>query len=250
MLGQMRVPILKITIVILLAACAEESGSVPEVPTSELTADVPELDAVHDIMRPLWHDAYPARDFAAIQEMVPQFEPLLAELDAVELPGIMREKQTGWDEGKQRLMGSFEGLKKAANTGNEAEMLAYAEAFHGNYEGLVRIIRPVVPELEAFHQHLYGLYHYYGPGYDLERIRQAAQEMAAAIPPLQGAQIPDRLSDHQAHFEMVVEALGESVGALMASLQDPRKAEVEAAIEAVHDAYGEVEAIFDEGSHG
>ena len=49
---------------------------------------------------------------------------------------------------------------------------------------------------------------------------------------------------------MVVEALGESVGALMASLQDPLKAEVEAAIETVHDAYGEVEAIFDEGSHG
>jgi len=250
MLGQKRVYILTITILLLLAACTEQSGSVPEVPASELTADVPELDAVHDIMRPLWHDAFPAQDFAAIQEMVPQFEPLLAALDAVDLPGIMREKQAGWDEGKQRLMESFDGLTEAANTGNEAEMLTFAEAFHGNYEGLVRIIRPVVPELEAFHQHLYGLYHYYGPGYDLERIRQAAQEMAAAIPPLQGAQIPDRLSDHQAHFEMVVEALGESVGALMASLQDPLKAEVEAAIETVHDAYGEVEAIFDEGSHG
>ena len=40
------------------------------------------------------------------------------------------------------------------------------------YEGLVRIIRPPLPELEAVHQHLYGLYHYYGPGYDLEKIRE------------------------------------------------------------------------------
>jgi hypothetical protein len=242
--------LLAIALVLPLSGCGERSGSVPEVPASEVTAQVPELDAVHEIMQPLWHDAFPAKDFAAIQEMVPQFEPLLTALGAADLPGILREKQASWDEGKGRLMESFQGLKAAASSGNQAEMLAYAEAFHGNYEGMVRIIRPVIPELEAFHQHLYGLYHHYGPGYDLEKIRQAAKEMAAAIPPLQAAQIPERLAGHQAHFEMVVEALGESVGALMASLQAPNKAEVEAAIEAVHDAYGEVEGIFNEGSDG
>ena len=37
-----------------LGACGgEESGSVPAVPDAELTAEVPELDAVHEFMRPL-----------------------------------------------------------------------------------------------------------------------------------------------------------------------------------------------------
>jgi hypothetical protein len=230
--------------------CGGESGSVPEVPAEELVAEVAELDAVHDIMAPLWHEAFPAQDFAAIESAVPEFEAGLAALDAVELPGILRDKQERWDAQKQLLMESYAGLKAAAESGDQAQMLAYTEAFHMNYEGMVRIIRPVSPELAAFHQHLYGLYHYYGPGYDLEKIGAAATDMAAAIPPLQSVELPSRLADHQGHYEMVVTELGEAVGALMATLDDPNRSDVEAAIEAVHAAYSEIEGIYDSGSHG
>jgi len=238
-----------------LSACTEKSGSVPEVPADEIVAEVPELDAIHVVMEPLWHEAYPARDFAAIQAAVPEFEPVLAALGAAQLPGILQDKQARWDEQKALLTASFDGLKAAAEAGSNDEMMAYAEAFHMNYEGMVRIIRPVVPELDVFHQALYGLYHYYGPGYDLEKIGKAAREMAAAIPPLSAATLPARLESHQGHFEMVVKSLGEKVGELMSALQDPSRAEVEAAVEAVHAAYSEVEGIFDgesadEGSHG
>ena len=231
--------------VLILPACGEQSGSVPEVPTTELTAEVPELDAVHEFMSPLWHDAFPAQDYEAIAAAVPQFEASLSALAEAQLPGIMQDKLARWEEQKQLMLGSFEELKTAVDAGNQAEMLAYTEAFHMNYEGMVRIVRPVLPELEAFHQHLYGLYHYYGPGYDLEKIGGAATEMAAAIPPLQGAELPSNLAGHQAHFEMVVTALGEAVGALMAALPDPTKADVEAAIETVHAAYEEILGIFD-----
>jgi hypothetical protein len=66
-----------------LSACGQRSGSVPEVPAEELSAQVAELDGIHEIMRPLWHDAFPARDFDAIREMAPQFEEKLVALDAV-----------------------------------------------------------------------------------------------------------------------------------------------------------------------
>ncbi len=233
-----------------LSGCGDKPGSVPEVPAEELTASIPELDAVHEFMEPLWHDAFPARDFERIQELVPEFEPTLAALDAVELPGILQDKAEAWYEGKLILASAFEGLKAAADAGNEEEMLGYAETFHMSYEGLVRIIRPPLPELEAVHQHLYGLYHYYGPGYDVEKIRGAATEMAAAIPALQAAELPSRLSDHQAHFEMAVTDLGETIGALMATLDNPGKEAVTAAVESVHAAYSEIEGIFTTGSHG
>ncbi|MFC1574508.1 hypothetical protein ACFL3Z_00320 [Gemmatimonadota bacterium] len=231
-----------------LPGCAEKPGSVPEVPASELTAQVAELDAVHEIMAPMWHDAFPARDFAAIQEAVPQFESRLAALDGVELPGILQDKAARWGEQKQLLMDSFEGLKTAAEADNQDGMLAYAEAFHMNYEGMVRIIRPVLPELEAFHQHLYGLYHYYGPGYDVEKMENAARDMAAAIPSLQGATLPENLASHQGHWGMVVDRMGQNIGALMSVLQDPNREDVNAAIEAVHADYSELEGIFDGGS--
>jgi len=232
-------------LLLLLPACGDERpGSVPEVPEAEVTARVAELEAVHEVMHPVWHEAFPARDFAAIREAVPEFEARLAALDAVQLPGILQDKRVRWNEQKQNLMTAFKELKDAAEAEDEDRMLAYTEAFHMHYEGMVRIIRPVVPELEVFHQHLYGLYHYYGPGYDLEKIRGAADAMAEAIPPLHAAQLPARLAEHQAHFESAVATLGERVAALQAALVDPSRASVEAAIEAVHAAYEGVEGIF------
>lgn len=227
-----------------LAACAEQSGSVPEVPVEELAAEVAQLDAVHDIMAPMWHEAFPARDFAAIQASVSEFEPLILELDAVELPGILQDKQEAWDEGKARLLQSFQDLKAAAAAGNEEGMLGSAEAFHMSYEGMVRVIRPVVPELDLFHQSLYGVYHYYGPGYDLVKIRDNADKMAETIPALQEATLPARLEERQADFEAKVGELGDRTAELLLALEDPDRERVGAAIEAVHAAYQAVEDIF------
>ena len=71
----MRIPVaftLAVAATAPLFACGERSGSVPEIPEAELVADVPELDAVHEVMAPLWHEAFPAQDFEAIAEAVPQ----------------------------------------------------------------------------------------------------------------------------------------------------------------------------------
>jgi hypothetical protein len=175
---------------------------------------------------------------------VAEFDPLVAALDTAQLPGILQDKAPRWNEQKSRLVKSFHGLEQAAEEGDEEGVLTFAEAFHMNYEGLVRIIRPVIPELDAFHQKLYGLYHYYGPGYDLAKITRSAEEMAQAIPPLQAATLPERLSDRQADFDAAVAELGARVAALQASLEDPDRPEVEAAIEEVHSAYESVEGIF------
>jgi len=240
-------PIFAIPALLAFLACAQEPESepVPEVPAEELTSTVAELEAVHEVMAPMWHDAFPAKDFESIRTAVTQFEPLLRDLDSAVLPGILQDKQAPWDEGKTRLLDSFRELDSAASTGDEAGMLASAEAFHMSYEALVRIIRPVVPELDTFHQHLYGLYHYYGPGYDLEKIRRAADAMAADVPPLFAAELPSRVEGRQADFQARVEELGNEVATLLLLLEAPNREEVEAAIEAVHAAYEAVDAIFD-----
>ncbi len=227
-----------------LAGCGDRPGSAPEVPAEELAARVPLLDSIHAVMHPMWHEAYPAKDYTAIAEAVSRFEPLMAALDTVRLPSILQDKQARWDEQKTLLKSTFEGLKAAVEAGSAEQMLAFTEAFHMNYEGMVRIIRPVVPELEAFHQQLYALYHYYGPAYDLEKIRAAADSMAAVIPNLKAAQLPARLADLQGNFEGAVQILELRVSELRSTLENPSREAVQAAIEAVHDAYHGVEEIF------
>jgi hypothetical protein len=146
-------------------------------------------------------------------------------------------------------MAAFEGLSGAAEAGNEEEMLGYSETFHMAYEGLVRLIRPPAPEVDAFHQLLYGLYHHYGPGYDLEKIQAAATGMVAAIPPLQSLELPERLADGQDQYQSAVTALSGAVDALVTQLENPNRDDVQAAINAVHDAYAEIEEFFAGESH-
>lgn len=237
----------------LLGGCAPEpepepeadSGPVAEVPTHEVTRSVPALDAIHEVMVPMWHRAWPAGDAAAIRASIEDFEPLVAELDTAELPGILRDEQERWDEQKARFLTSFESMKEAAEAGDDDALMAHAESLHMDYEGLVRIVRPVVPELDTFHQELYGLYHYYGPAYDLEKIRRSAEAMDAAIPALAEAELPDRLAEKQDAFDAAVARLSDETDALVEALEDPDRDEVEAATERVHTAYQAVEALFD-----
>jgi len=228
-----------------LTSCQEEYGSVPEVPAEEITPTVQELDAIHDVMAPLWHDAFPAQDFEAIQASVLEFEPRLEALALATLPGILQEKEDAWRESLPRLMEAFQNLKSAASEGDEAGMLGSAETFHMSYEAMVRIIRPVVPELDVFHQHLYGLHHYYGPAYDLDKIIKAANDLGEAVPPLIAARLPERLAHRQAEFDAAVEELGGKVAILIMALEDPERDAVLAAIDGVHTTYEATEAIFD-----
>lgn len=234
-------------VLLLPLSCRDRPGSTEEVPEEEVVSEVRELDAFHEVMAPMWHQAYPARDIPAIQAAVPEFEPLLSALGDAVLPGILRHKEPDWETGYARLMEAFQSLKTATEEGDEDGILAGAETFHMSYEAMVRVIRPVVPELNAFHRHLYGVYHYYGPTYDLDRILQAADEMGEALPPLVAAALPERLAHRQQDFDLAVQELSGKVAVLLMALENPDRWEVEAAIEEVHTAYQAVEAIFDRG---
>ena len=69
--------------------------------------------------------------------------------------------------------------------------------------------------------------------------------MAAAIPPLTRAKLPANLATRQADFDAAVAELGGQVAILLMALENPGRADVEAAIDGVHTAYQTTEAIFD-----
>ena len=211
----------------------------------ELSASVPALSALHKVVYPLWHEAYPAKDCAMIKTLLSQMDTLVTELDKAPLPGILRDKQETWEGGKANLKSILEKLHTAAKADNQEEMLNLTEAFHAGYERLVRTVRPVVPELEAFHQELYKLYHYYTPAYDLEKIRGAATAMTEKLGALKAAQLPKRLIDRQEKFQADVLKFEAAVNDLNATVKTDAKEKVKAAVEKVHTAYQETEKLFD-----
>lgn len=225
-------------------SCQKETEPPAEVTQEELSASVPELSEMHEVVYPLWHTAFPDKDFALIKELLPQMDALAQKLDEAELPGILRDKQTVWDEGKQALKSTLDQLHQAADEDNQEEMLNQTEAFHTAYERLVRTIRPLVAELDVFHQELYKLYHYHTPNEDLEAMRETVVAMLEKIVPLKSVQLPTRLAERQAEFDEAVGNLESELNLLAEVVQTNRKKEIAAAVEKVHTAYQNMENIF------
>ncbi|MBD3413181.1 MAG: hypothetical protein GF421_01965 [Candidatus Aminicenantes bacterium] len=216
-----------------------------EISQQELTASVPELTELHEVVYPLWHNAFPEKDYSLIKELLPKVESLYAELEEAKLPGILRDKQGAWNKGKQTLASAVQSLKQAAEADDKEAMLSQVESFHAAYERLVRIIRPLVPELEAFHKELYKLYHYYTPEYDLEKIKTAVQAMQDQIIPLKQVQLPERLAEKQEEFENSVSELEQRLNELNEKLKKESKEKILEAVDKVHTAYQNTERIFD-----
>ncbi len=223
----------------------EQQKTKPDVTQEELKAMVPELMDLHEVVYPLWHSAFPEKDYELIKELLPQAESLTAKLDAAKLPGILRDKQEAWDQGKIFLQSALDKLKRAVETSNEEEMLKQVEVFHSGFERLVRTIRPVVSELEAFHQELYKLYHYHAPNYDLEKIQTDVKAMQETLPPLKQVQLPERLSSKQSEFNGCVQELEEAVSALAEAIKKKKKETILENVEKVHSTYQKTQQIFD-----
>ncbi len=217
----------------------------PEISAEELQADVPALHDLHGVVYPLWHDAYPEKDYALIKELLPEADDLTEKLDAAELPGILRDKKPDWENEKESLKNSLRDLHRAVEEENQEAMLDQVEAFHSAFEKLVRIIRPVVPELEAFHQELYQLYHYFMPNYELDNIRSAVAAMKEKLVPLKDVQLPQRLAGKQEQFALAVQELKTHLDKLSEAVEHSEENVIKEAVEKVHTAYQKTESVFD-----
>ena len=160
---------------------------------SETKSEVPELTAFHDIIYPIWHTAYPEKDTKALRGFVPQIEELAAKVFAAKLPGILRDKQAKWDEGLANFRKSVDEYKAAAAGTDDAALLKAAENLHATYEAMVRTIRPVLPEVDAFHQVLYVVNHTYAPAKSYDKIREVSADLLAKAEAAAKATLPARL---------------------------------------------------------
>lgn len=219
-----------------LAAAQEKSA--------ETTSEVPELSAFHEIIYPIWHTAYPSKDYAALRGFVPQINELAAKIYAAKLPGILRDKDAKWQEGLGIFKTSVDGYNKAAQGKDDAALLLAAEAMHAKYEALVRAIRPVLPEVDAFHQALYVVYHKYAPEKQYDNIRSATADLVTKAEALTKATLPARLAAKAEEFKKAVAALIDAAKALDAAGKAHDHDGMEKGVDVLHAKYQAVEAVF------
>jgi NADH dehydrogenase/NADH:ubiquinone oxidoreductase subunit G len=219
-------------------------AAVPAV-AQETESAVPELSAFHEVIYPIWHTAYPDKDIAMLKSLVPQVNELAGKVYAAKLPGILRDKQVKYDAGLAEFRAAVEAYNAAAKGSVDKAMLDAAEVLHAKYEMLVRILRPVLKEMDDFHKVLYVVYHTDLPAKNWAAVRAAAPDLKAKAEAVTAAKLSTRL---EPKAEAFAKASGELVKAatVLAGL-DPKAdgAAVEQAVQKLHSRYQDLEKVFD-----
>jgi hypothetical protein len=212
----------------------------------EINPQVPALSDYHEVIYQIWHNGWPNKDYELLKSLYPEAEKGFNNLTQVKMTGILQDKQAKWDDGVKQLGKYLQDYKTAIDKNDNKALLDAAEKLHSQYEQLVRLIRPVIKELDEFHKVLYVLYHYDYPDYNYEEIKQDVAELSKKMNELNATQLPERMESLQKKFEKRRADLSSAIKNLENTVNlGNNKDAISKAIEEVHSKYQSLESVFD-----
>jgi hypothetical protein len=227
--------------------CSQVSFAQTEIDPAEITSSVPELSEFHDIIYPMWHEAYPSKDYDALKGFVPKIKSYVESINKAKLPGILRERENEWKKQLEELNMAAQNYYDAVNKNDNEALLKAAENLHSAYERMVRVIRPVIKEIDDFHQTLYIIYHKLYPDGKYDEIAGLTGDLvtkAGAIMNYPRERLKQRLGDNIGKYDAAAKQLYNSTLTLKEALNgnDPKKKNE--AVESMHTAYQDLDAVF------
>ena len=211
----------------------------------ETESTVPELMEFHSIIYPIWHDAYPDKDYEALRSYVSEINSLAKDVYTASLPGILRDKQAKWEEGLKQFKKAVDDYNSAAAGDDNEALLQAAEDLHAKFEMMVRIIRPILKEMDEFHKVLYVIYHKYLPEKEFDKIKSVTEDLLVKAEAITQAELPKRLTDKNDKFTHAAQELYTSVQDLNSTFGSEDEKAITTAVEHMHTKYQNLEAIFD-----
>lgn len=212
----------------------------------ETSGKVPELDAFHKPIYALWHEAWPAKDIQTLKELFPQVESTYKKLAAAMLPGILRDKQTRWNERKGELRSAVDEYRQSIEGNDTTRILRAAEVVHMVYEQMVRIVRPVTQEIDEFHRVLYSLHHYYIPEKHIAMMKNNAEHLAKAMNAVDTVTVPPRWDKKKDRYEKRRALLSDAVKNYCAAVRTAESFDTLVKLEGVvHSRYQMLENVFE-----
>jgi len=211
----------------------------------ETESSVPALIAFHDIIYPIWHTAYPEKNYADLRSYAPEVKSLAEKIYAAQLPGILRDKEAKWKEGVAEFKKAVDDYAAASSGTDDGALLQAAEVLHARYEMLVRIVRPILKEMDDFHKVLYIIYHKDLPDKDYAKIKASAPELVTKAEAVMTATLPARLEPKKEDFKASATALYKASKALAKIVETQTGPPVDAAVENVHAKYQDLVKVFE-----
>lgn len=232
---------------IFLLSFSSISFAQEKIDSSEITSDVPELFAFHEVIYPMWHNAYPDKDYEALKGFVPQIKASVEAINNAKLPGILREREGDWKTRLNELNAVSKSYYAAAEKNDQEALLDAAEKLHREFEMMMRVIRPAIRELDEYHQTLYIIYHRLLPVKKYEEIAGLTDNLIAkaeAVASFPQEKLKRRLGDRIPEFDAAAKELLAKTVALKEVLKANDAQKNDEAIEVMHTAYQQLDAVF------
>jgi hypothetical protein len=211
----------------------------------DISSEIKELDNLHEIIYPIWHNAYPVKDYAALRSYLPEVNKLSDNLFSANLPGILRDKQKKWDDGITELKKAVADYNESVKSSDEEALLKAAENLHSKYEMMVRIIRPVLKEVDEFHKVLYIVYHKDLPEKNYAAIKSASKEFVIKAEAITKAKLSKRFENKTYEFKVAASDLLTAAQEFEKTCSNESNQNINVAVNKLHSKYQVLEKIFD-----
>ncbi len=242
----MKIKILLIVIISISFTFITNTRAQVDIDSTEIQWTVPELFDFHEVIYQIWHEAYPSKDIEKLKSLVPDIKTHISKINEAKLPGIVQDKAEKWKEGLKKLNTSAEEYYKAAEGNDSQALLDAAEKLHADFEMMVRIIKPIMKEVDEYHKVLYVIYHKIIPENRFSELEPLIDELIKRAEAIPNGKLSKKIEEKKDEFLSVVNELIDATKAVkttLATTDDPEK--IKSAVEVMHTKYQKLENLFD-----
>ena len=137
---------IRIVQIILLVLCcsvlyAQEEKATTEQKHEMEKTSVKELTTFHELLHPLVHEAYPAKDYGTIRKAIPDLIKSAAKIRTAKLPKEMKDKKKEFAGESKKLLKELKALDKKQNKLSDEQFAEQFMDMHDTFEKLMEITR-------------------------------------------------------------------------------------------------------------
>lgn len=231
-------------LLILIIGFSINSKAQVDIDSTEIQWTVPELFDFHEVIYQIWHEAYPLKDVDKLKSLIPEIRTHIDKINNAKLPGIVQDKKEKWEEGLKKLNNSAEEYYRAAEGSDNNALLDAAEKLHADFEMMVRIIKPIMKEVDDYHKVLYIIYHKIIPYEKFSELEPLIDELIIRAEAIPNGKLSKRIEGKKDEFFSVVNELIEATKAVKEVLKTNNQEKIKSAVEVMHTKYQKLENLF------
>lgn len=202
------------------------------------------LDDFHQILAPLWHEAFPKKDFKSIREQAPLLQEKLLAIVRLKPPvDLPKEKLQSYLTQRQELAFYVSQVTLAAADTVDSALASAFEQMHKSYEELAKVFTVEIKELDSFHETLYFIWHKALPDSDYQAIKKTIPELKAKVDSLMKVSVPYGCKVKKEEFEKGKAALKDAVYQVADACEKGTNQKIDEALNLMHERFMELNSV-------